>query len=154
MDKILTQSYSTTFTLELYRLINQKQRDMLGALLGSVARKRANKKLAGKDNATIRTTIRILQRADAQAAITRMKDVMQQRTQRAAGTAAVTGATEETEKQHKTMLCGCYKQYSSKRKIRSQTTKMLYQAQRTTSTDWAECSSSRIRTWSSSRRDQ
>ena len=36
------------------------------------------------------------QRADAQAAITRMKDVMQQRTQRAAGTAAVTGATEET----------------------------------------------------------
>lgn len=36
------------------------------------------------------------QRADAQAAITRMKDVMQQRTQRAAGTAAVVGATEET----------------------------------------------------------
>lgn len=36
------------------------------------------------------------QRADAQAAISRMKDVMQQRTQRAAGTAAVTGATEET----------------------------------------------------------
>lgn len=36
------------------------------------------------------------QRADAQAVLTRMRDIMQSRTKRAAGTAAVTGGTEES----------------------------------------------------------